>query len=108
MGNLISCCNEKDKDLSSDVIKSHQNASLGNGIVEKYIDMYFPKPKDFNSFVMISQIMAGEAIKAAVTSRVLSASFSGSCQTVIACKSTTQKKHSYSFCKETKFFIAPK
>ena len=30
--------------------------------------MYFPKPKDFNSFVMISQIMAGEAIKAAVES----------------------------------------
>ena len=61
-------CDEKDKDLSSDIIKSHQKASLGNGNVEKYIDMYFPKPKDFNSFVMISQIMAGEAIKAAVES----------------------------------------
>ena len=63
-----SFCEKKDKDLESDVIKSHQKASLGNGNVVKYVEMYFPKPKDFRSFVMISQIMAGEAIKQAVES----------------------------------------
>jgi beta-mannosidase len=61
-----SFCDKKDKDLESDVVKSHQKASLGNANVEKYVDMYFPKPKDFNSFVITSQIMAGEAIKNAV------------------------------------------
>ena len=63
-----SFCEKKDKDLDSDVIKSHQKASLGNGNVEKYVDMYFPRPKDFSCFVVASQIMAGEAIKNAVES----------------------------------------
>jgi hypothetical protein len=35
------------------------------------------------------------AMKAAVTSRVFLVSSAGSCQTVIACMSTTQKMHSY-------------
>ena len=61
-----SFCENKDKDLNSDVIKSHQKASLGNGNVVKYVEMYFPKPKDFDSFVMTTQIMAGQAIKSAV------------------------------------------
>ena len=63
-----SFCEKKDKDLDSDVIKSHQKASLGNANVEKYVDMYFPRPKDFSCFVVASQIMAGEAIKNAVES----------------------------------------
>ena len=63
-----SFCEKKDKDLDSDVIKSHQKASLGNGNVEKYVEMYFPRPKDFSCFVVASQIMAGEAIKNAVES----------------------------------------
>ena len=59
-------CDRSQQNLESDIIKSHQKASLGNGNVEKYVDMYFPKPKDFRSFVMVTQIMAGEAIKRAV------------------------------------------
>ena len=59
-------CDQGQQDLESDIIKSHQKASLGNGNVEKYVDMYFPKPKNFRSFVMVTQIMAGEAIKRAV------------------------------------------
>ena len=59
-------CGNKDKYLESDVIRSHQKASLGNGNVEKYVEMYFPRPKDFNSFVITTQIMAAQAIKSAV------------------------------------------
>ena len=59
-------CDQGQQNLESDIIKSHQKASLGNGNVEKYVDMYFPKPKNFRSFVMVTQIMAGEAIKRAV------------------------------------------
>jgi len=59
-------CDRSQQDLESDIIKSHQKASLGNGNVEKYVDMYFPRPKNFRSFVMITQIMAGQAIKSAV------------------------------------------
>ena len=47
-------------------MKSHQKASLGNGNVVKYVEMYFPKPKDFDSFVVTTQMMAGQAIKSAV------------------------------------------
>ena len=61
-----SFCDEEQQDLNSEIIRSHQKASLGNGNVEKYVDMYYPKPKNFRAFVITSQIMAGEAIKYAV------------------------------------------
>ena len=61
-------CPSKEQDIDSDIIKSHQKASLGNGNIMKYILMYYNEPKDFSSFVMLSQIMAGEAIKVAVES----------------------------------------
>ena len=61
-----SFCDEEQQDLNSEIIRSHQKASLGNANVEKYVDMYYPKPKNFSAFVITSQIMAGEAIKHAV------------------------------------------
>ena len=59
-------CDQNQQNLDSDIIKAHQKASLGNGNVEKYVEMYYRQPKDFNSFVIVTQIMAGEAIKRAV------------------------------------------
>ena len=61
-------CPLKEQDIDSDIIKAHQKASLGNGNIMKYILMYYNEPKDFSSFIMLSQIMAGEAIKVAVES----------------------------------------
>ena len=61
-------CPTKEQDIDSDIIKSHQKASLGNENIMKYILMYYNEPKDFSSFIMLSQIMAGEAIKVAVES----------------------------------------
>jgi len=65
-------CPSKEQDINSDIIKSHQKASLGNGNIMNYILMYYKEPKDFSSFVMLSQIMAGEAIKVAVESHRIS------------------------------------
>ena len=59
-------CKPEDQNIDSEVINHHQKASLGNKNVLKYILMHFKAPKDFTSFVMSSQIMAGEAIKIAV------------------------------------------
>ncbi len=61
-------CPSEEQEINSDIIKSHQKASLGNANIMKYILMYYDEPKDFSSFVMLSQIMAGEAIKVAVES----------------------------------------
>ena len=61
-------CPSKEQYINSDIIKSHQKASLGNGNIMMYILMYYNEPKDFSSFIMLSQIMAGEAIKVAVES----------------------------------------
>ncbi|MBH09077.1 MAG: beta-galactosidase [Candidatus Marinimicrobia bacterium] len=57
---------KKDWDIKSEVIKSHQKASLGNKNITKYIDMYYPTPKDFKSYAMISQIMQALVIRYAV------------------------------------------
>ena len=59
---------EDDRNIDSDVVQSHQKASLGNANVIKYVDMYFDKSKDFSAFVLLTQIMAGEAIRVAVES----------------------------------------
>ncbi len=49
-----------------------------------------------------------DAMKAAVTSRVFLVSSAGSWKTVMACMSTTQKMHSYSFCMRTQLRTAPR
>lgn len=61
-------CPSNEQEINSDIVKSHQKASLGNANIMKYILMYYNQPKDFSSFIMLSQIMAGEAIKVAVES----------------------------------------
>ncbi len=58
--------NRKDWDQDSEVIRSHQKASLGNKNVIMYIEKYYPKPKDFESLVMLSQFIQSDAIKHAV------------------------------------------
>ena len=57
---------EKDLDTESEVMKARQKASLGTGNLIQYIENYFSKPKDFNSTVLLSQVMQAFAIKTAV------------------------------------------
>jgi beta-mannosidase len=59
-------CPQNEFDKTSKSITSHQKASLGNKNLEKYLDMYYPEAKDFESFVTLSQIMQSYALKTAI------------------------------------------
>ena len=60
--------NSSDLNIDSRVMKSHQKASLGNKNVIMYLEKYYSKPINFESLLVISQIMQAEAIKVAVES----------------------------------------
>ena len=59
-------CPEDEFEKNSKSITAHQKASLGNKNLEKYLEMYFPEAKDFESFVILSQIMQSYALKTAI------------------------------------------
>ena len=58
--------NREDWDQDSEAIRSHQKASLGNKNVIMYIEKYYPRPKDFESLTILSQLLQSDAIKYAV------------------------------------------
>ncbi len=58
----------KERNINSVTMKFHQKASLGNKNVIKYIKKYYSKPNNFESLLVISQLMQAEAIKIAVES----------------------------------------
>lgn len=57
---------EKDMALLSDVMLKHQKNGQGNSLIKQYMEMYLPKPKDFSSFLYMSQILQAEAMKMAI------------------------------------------
>ncbi len=59
---------EHDLSVDSDVMKAHQKASLGTGNLIKYIDDHYTMKGDFESTVVLSQIMQAQAIRSAVES----------------------------------------
>ncbi len=54
---------EKDYDIFSEVMKSHQRSSIGNGTIEYYMDKEYKKPKDFESFLYVNHVLQAEGIK---------------------------------------------
>lgn len=52
-----------DYDIFSDVMKSHQRSSIGNGTIEYYMLKEYKKPKDFESFLYVNQVLQAEGIK---------------------------------------------
>jgi beta-mannosidase len=44
-------------------MQAHNKALGGNGILNKYISMYYHTPKDFNSYLYISQVLQAEGMK---------------------------------------------
>jgi len=56
---------EEDLDIFSDVMQSHQKSSIGNGTIENYQQIYYQAPKDFKSYLYLSQIMQAEGLKIA-------------------------------------------
>ena len=52
-----------DYDIFSDVMKSHQRSSIGNETIEYYMLQEYKKPKDFESFLYVSQVLQAEGVK---------------------------------------------
>ncbi|MEC0241828.1 glycoside hydrolase family 2 TIM barrel-domain containing protein [Paenibacillus dokdonensis] len=59
---------ESDLELESPVMLAHQKNGQGNRLIKQYMDMYMNEPKDFPSFLYMSQVLQAEAMKMAIES----------------------------------------
>ncbi len=53
----------EDYNIYSEVMKSHQRSSIGNGTIEYYMLQEYKKPKDFESFLYVNHVLQAEGIK---------------------------------------------
>ncbi|WP_203532632.1 beta-mannosidase [Draconibacterium halophilum] len=53
----------EDYDIYSEVMKSHQRSSIGNGTIEYYMLQEYKKPKDFESFLYVNHVLQADGIK---------------------------------------------
>lgn len=49
----------EDRDISSEVMKTHQKHHIGYPVIDKYMHWYYKTPKDFESYLYVSQVMQG-------------------------------------------------
>lgn len=56
----------EDMAIESEVMKWHQRSGDGNRLIKEYMDIYYNEPKNFESFLTMSQILQAEAIKMAM------------------------------------------
>jgi beta-mannosidase len=54
--------NPEDYDVYSEVMKSHQRSSIGNVTIEEYMLRDYKKPKDFQSFLYVSQLLQANGV----------------------------------------------
>jgi beta-mannosidase len=52
-----------DRDINSPVMMTHQRHPRGNQLIREYMLREYPKPKDFESFLYISQVLQAEGIR---------------------------------------------
>jgi len=55
-------CPKADQHLSSPTMLTHQKHPRGNGIIAKHIEAEFKPPKDFESFLYLSQLLQAQAL----------------------------------------------
>ncbi len=60
---LATFAEESDYHLDSEVMRTHQKASTGNGLIKKYLEMYYPVPDDFPAFVYAVQVLQGQGMR---------------------------------------------
>lgn len=65
MRTIRSFAQPDDLSLNSAIMSEHQKNIGGNDRIKKYMDAEYPKPRDFASFVYISQVQQAEAIRVA-------------------------------------------
>ncbi len=56
-------CLPQDYDIESPVMLAHQKHPRGNQLIREYMLRHYPQPKDFASFLYVSQILQAEGIK---------------------------------------------
>jgi beta-mannosidase len=52
-----------DRDIKSPVMMAHQRHPRGNQLIREYMLREYPEPKDFESFLYVSQVLQAEGIK---------------------------------------------
>jgi len=57
---------EADMELESEVMLRHQKNGSGNRLIKEYMDKYLPEPKNFPSFLYMSQVLQAEAMQMAI------------------------------------------
>ena len=68
LNTIMTFANKEDLHIDSEVMNAHQKASLGTGNLIKYIEDHYTMNGNFESTVILSQIMQAQAIKSAVES----------------------------------------
>ncbi|MDD3960318.1 MAG: glycoside hydrolase family 2 protein [Bacteroidales bacterium] len=57
---------EKDWDIESGVMKSHQRSSIGNTTIKEYMERDYRNPKDFPMFLYVNHVLQAEGIRTAM------------------------------------------
>ncbi len=55
-----------DWDIESEVMAAHQRSGIGNLRIKQYMESHYKTPKDFESFLYVSQLLQAKAIKEAL------------------------------------------
>ncbi|WP_141503926.1 beta-mannosidase [Paenibacillus luteus] len=63
---VMTFAQEQDLALDSKVMRAHQKNGDGNRLIKEYMDIYMSEPKDFPSFLYMSQVLQAEAMKMAI------------------------------------------
>ncbi|MEI6456269.1 MAG: glycoside hydrolase family 2 protein [bacterium] len=66
MSTIEKFTNPEDRDLSSQVLKVHEKHPAGFETIEEYMARDYRKPKDFESYAMVSQLLQAEGMKTAI------------------------------------------
>tara|TARA_R110002126_G_scaffold30602_2_gene99821 strand:+ start:8339 stop:10804 length:2466 start_codon:yes stop_codon:yes gene_type:complete len=66
MATMNTFLEEKDYDIYSEVMKSHQKSFAGNKLLDVYMLRHYKAPKDFEATMYLSQVMQKKAMKVAL------------------------------------------
>lgn len=58
---------EEDRHLWSGVMRTHQKHPIGNETIDEYMKRWYPEPKDFESFVYMSQVLQAEGMRVGIS-----------------------------------------
>ncbi|WP_110933886.1 beta-mannosidase [Paenibacillus bouchesdurhonensis] len=63
---VLKYAQEEQLELESKVMLAHQKNGRGNQLIKEYMGQYLPEPRDFKSFLYMSQILQAQAIETAI------------------------------------------